>query len=100
MTISSSDLAEVNSVIVTCTCRDTPRFAQDAFRILFPDFNAPILLTGRQIIELAEQFPGTDFSEYLMALSHNKEKYARLFFYTDEGKVLSQYNLITGATVC
>lgn len=88
-----------NKYIITCDCKDTPRFAQEAFSILFPKEPAPMLIKKRDIPSLSINFENTDFGNYLNALYNNKEKFSHFFEITDGGEVVEQWDLQKGVRI-
>lgn len=86
--------------IVTCQCNDMPKFAQEAYSMLFPDNPNPELLSSKSnITHLADQYPNSEFQKYLKGLARSKEKFAYLFKVTENGEIKSLINLKTGAKV-
>ena len=96
MVLSSKTMSDI---IITCDCRDMPKFAQEAFAILFPDEIHPLLITKKEIPPLARRYEGTDFGAYLLALQRNREKFARYFIISKKGDVVEQYDLRKGTRI-
>lgn len=91
----------MNKYIIHCKCGDTAKFSKDAFRILFPDEELPPMYGGREeIIKLAESLPDNNFSRYLKVLHNNRVKFTYYFEVGEDGNVIRQINLKTGARVC
>jgi len=77
-----------NEYIVTCHCQDMPKYAAEAFSMLFPDTPHPIMLVGdKQILDEANRRQDS-LSPILMGISKNKEKFAFFIKLTDEGPEL------------
>lgn len=87
--------------ILTCSCRDMPKFAQDAFSILFPDELNPEVYAGSDsIYSLYKRYPNDgDFSRYVHSLSRNKTKFAYLVERGDDGSLVRIIDLKTAREV-
>ena len=86
-----------NRFILTCSCPGTPKFAEEAYRILFPEEQPPKIYTGENnIYYLANQFPDTNFGRYAKGLAKNRDKFAYYFEINEKGDVVSQINLKSG----
>lgn len=85
-------------IIVTCSCRDMPKFAKDSFALLYKEETPPILKTDDEIRAFMEGQPEGEFKERLKALARSKQKFAYLFEY-DNGTITTLINLKTGAKI-
>lgn len=78
-----------NEFILTCQCPDMPKFATEAFSTVFPNAIHPVMLVGgKQILDEANQHPGTMLGDFLKGVSKNKEKFAYYVRETDQGAEL------------
>ena len=74
--------------IITCSCSDTPKFAQEAFSIIFPDFEIPETILRNKLPSFIPRYEGTIFGNYLNALYKNKEKFAYYFQISEDGDIV------------
>lgn len=90
----------MSNVILTCSCLGIPKFAEEAYRLLFPDDPVPKIYSGENnIYYIANQFPNTNFERYAKGLAKNREKFAYYFEINEKGDVVSQINLKTGLKI-
>lgn len=90
----------MSNVILTCSCPGTPKFAEEAYRLLSPDDPVPKIYSGENnIYYIANQFPNTNFERYAKGLAKNREKFAYYFEINEKGDVVSQINLKTGLKI-
>lgn len=93
-------LKVMNEYIVTCRCLGMPKFAQEAYSMLFPENPNPELFSGAShIYKLADSFPNSEFQKYLKGLARSKEKFAYYFLVSPAGEIDTIINLKTGARV-
>lgn len=85
--------------IVTCSCRDTPKFAKEVFEILCPGQGVPDIILRTDIPKFAIGYDGTIFGNYLNMLYVNKEKFAYYFKISDDGDITEQWDLLKGFRV-
>lgn len=77
-----------------------PLFAKDAFNILYPNEKVPEIFAGQmRIYDLAQVYNNTNFGKYAAALAKNQEKFAHYFEIAENGDVILQVNLKSGAKV-
>lgn len=89
----------MNELILTCSCPGTPKFATEAFSLLFPERLHPIMVTGsKKILQEASRPQNLRIKDYLMALAKNKEKFAYYIRY-DEDKIYELWDLKKGVRV-
>lgn len=74
--------------ILTCQCGDTPQFAREAFKVLFPDREVPMVLQMNDIAVEQSNNP------YIKALKKATDKFA--FYYGPGGEV---WDLLKGVRV-
>lgn len=83
-------------VIVTCKCNNTPRYAVDAFTIMFEGEEIPKLYSGKSQIHILmnkiEQ--DSEVYRYLSAMAMNRDKFAYLVEY-EGGEVLGITDLLS-----
>lgn len=89
-----------NKYILCCTCPGTPKFSEEAFKILYPNEEIPEIFSGRNnICTLADRYSGTNFGKYALSLAKLKNKFTYLFEVAENGDVITQINLKTGSKV-
>lgn len=84
--------------IVCCNCGDTPRFSEEAYKILFPKKPTPNIYHNNKDIEGVMQ-QMTDHSPawlYLRDLLESDKKYSYYMNVDKNGNINKLYNLITG----
>lgn len=87
--------------ILCCKCDGMPKFTKDAFSLLKPGEPTPVIYSGKdEIYKLVNSLNDGNFKNYASALAKNKDKYAYLFEVADNGDIVTQYNLKTGAKIC
>lgn len=81
------------SVIICCSCAKMDKKASEAFSLLFPGEPAPSIVKGRdRVFKLAQSIG----NEHIKALSKLSGKFA-YYVELEDGKVVKEYNLVTGA---
>lgn len=89
----------MSELILTCSCPGTPKFAAEAFSLLFPERLHPIMVSGsKKILQEASRPQNLRIKDYLMALAKNKEKFAYYVRY-DEDKIYELWDLKKGVRV-
>lgn len=87
-------------VIITCSCKGMPAFAEEAFKTLYPKEQIPKIYAGKsQILSFVDSLPVGNFSNYVRAFASNKERFAYLFEY-DGPDLKTAINLKSGVRVC
>lgn len=81
----------MNELLITCGCRDTDKFAADAFKILFPAIVMPPIRQG-----IGHKEPEI-IKDYATALIRGKEKFA-YYFKWDSGD-LEAWDLLRGVRI-
>lgn len=81
----------LNNILFTCGCGNTDKFAQDAFRILFPKEKVPFV---QHTLGLP---PTDDIAKIVHAIKQDKKKFAYLFRYDDNHT--EAWDLIKGKRV-
>lgn len=85
-------MAKTCSVILTCSCFNMGKKAAEAFSTMFPQEVLPDIVKGRDRIYKLAQETGND---HIMAISKLSGKYA-YYLNLEDGKVVEEYNLLTG----
>lgn len=81
--------------ILTCSCHNMDKRASEVFSVLFPNEEMPPITKGRdRIYKLAKDL-GND---HIKAISKLSGKYA-YYIKMEGGKIVEEYNLITGKRV-
>ena len=89
----------MSELILTCKCPGTPRYAAEAFSVLFPGRLHPEMVVGaRDILDEASRPQNLRIKDYLVALSKNKEKFAYYIRY-DEDQIYELWDLKKGVRV-
>lgn len=78
-------------MIFTCGCGDTDKFAQDAFKILFPNKEIPSIVHG-----ISKKDPQI-IREYATALVKGQEKFA--YYFGWDKTDLEAWNLLKGLRI-
>ena len=87
----------MSKYILVCKCPGMDKKAIAAYSILFPNQDIPDIVIGKnKILKLWEQTQGTNFGEYIKALSKNRDEFARYFDVDEKGDVVRSVNLLTG----
>lgn len=90
----------MNRLIITCQCKDMPKFAADAFPLLFPGELVPRIVSGpAKIYYEADKYPNTSLAENLKAMAKNKERFA-YFVEHDSSSIKQMWDLNKGFRVC
>lgn len=81
--------------IVTCKCNDTPRYAVDAYTIMFDNEEIPKVYSGKAEIHILRNKLEYDSEiyRYLTAMAMNRDRFAYLVEYED-GAVLNIVDLL------
>lgn len=81
--------------ILTCSCFNMGKKATQAFSILFPNEVLPPIIKGRdRLYKLGKELN----NDHILALSKLSGKYA-YYVELEDGKVVKEYNLLTGRRV-
>lgn len=86
-------------VILSCKCGDTPKFAEDAYSLLFPgESTTPEQVVGEYKIGLvATRFsPSSEARQYISGLAQTKDRFAIYLSVDEAGNIIETYNLLTG----
>lgn len=89
----------MNEFLVVCKCSGVKEKAEAAYKIMRPKAELPPVYKGKDaIVSLANQYSGTDFGGYLLAISKKNGRYA---YHLGEsgGEVALSYDLIKGKKV-
>lgn len=79
--------------ILACSCHGMAKKASEAFSLLFPGEPVPSIVKGRdRVFKLAQSIG----NEHIKALSKLSGKFA-YYIELEDGKVVKEYNLVTGA---
>lgn len=79
--------------IICCSCAKMDKKASEAFSLLFPGEPVPNIVKGRdRVFKLAQSIG----NEHIKALSKLSGKFA-YYVELEDGKVVKEYNLVTGA---
>lgn len=81
--------------LLTCSCHNQDKKAIEVFSLLFPDAPVPPVIKGRDRIYKLSQRTG---SPHIKAISKLSGKYA-YYIKMEGGKIVEEYNLITGKRV-
>lgn len=89
--------AGMRAVIIVCRCGDSPRFAEEAFRLQFPDRPLPRSVQGRDALrEYEESLPDGKAKSFVHGISG---KYMYYLETTDDGDIALLQNLRDGRRV-
>lgn len=86
---------KTKSVILCCSCFNMEKRAREAFSMLFPNEEQPLLIKGRDRIY---KFAKTTGNDHILAISKLSGKYA-YFVEFDGNKIVREYNLLTGQRI-
>lgn len=82
----------MKNYILTCSCFRMDKKAAEAFSVLFPNMVLPTIIKGRdRIYKLSQQLK----NEHIKAISKLTGKFA-YYVELDDGKIVKEYNLLTG----
>lgn len=85
--------AGVDRFILCCSCAKMDKKALESFSLLFPGAPTPNVVKGRdRISKLAESIQ----NDHVKAISRLSGKFA-YYVELEDGKVVKEYNLVTGA---
>lgn len=88
-------------VILTCQCSGMPEFAEQAYKILYPESKTPKIYAGQmRIVDFSDTLPAGEFKDYILSISKNREKFAyccKKYNNNDEREII---NLKTGHKLC
>lgn len=87
--------------IICCDCGDTPKFSEEAYKILFPKKNAPnIYHTEKDMKGVLQQMP--EYSPawlYVRDALESEHKYSYYINSDNNGNINEMYNLLSGKKV-
>ena len=83
----------VERFILVCSCHNMGKRASETFSMLFPKEKLPQIIKGRDRIY---KFSLEKNSPHIKALSKLSGKFA-YYVELEDGKVVKEYNLVTGA---
>ena len=94
-------MAGTKKYIICCMCGDTPEFSKDAFKLLFKGEKVPEVVLQPSLYNFLPTIKRDgDFYNYVKDnLVNTKTKYSYYFEVDDDGRVVAQYNLLTGRRV-
>lgn len=93
--------SKVNKFIVCCKCGDTPSFSMTSFKLLLPDAKVPKIFLQPNLHRDIETFPKeSNIYNYIKSnLVGNKERFSYYFEIDDDGRIVTQFNLLSGKKV-
>lgn len=91
----------LNKFIICCKCGDTPSFSRDAFKLMFKNEKIPKIFLQPNLHRDIETFPkDSNIYRYIKdVLIGNKDRFSYYFEIDAEGRVVEQYNLLSGKKV-
>lgn len=81
--------------ILSCSCHNMSKRASEAFCLLYPDMVLPEIVKGRDRLYKLGKELGND---HIIAISKLSGKYA-YYVELEDGKVVKEYNLLTGRRI-
>lgn len=83
--------------IIRCACGGIKTYIEKSMELLYPGKELPKEYLGRTAMkELMNEYPDTNLSRHLEAMSKKSGRYAYYIEYDDKGDIVDMANLVTG----